>query len=91
MPFQSKDTPKWRITLQFTVNRVYLFFSFSLSQVVNLLYALAIYISYALNAYVPIQMIKEDNMDKHLEDSKWKIGWEYLLRFAFVIGTSKEN
>lgn len=62
---------------------------FSLTQVVNSLYAFAIYISYGLNGFVPIQLVWDTYLIERLKDSRWKIAWEYLLRVMLVGITGK--
>jgi proton-coupled amino acid transporter len=58
-----------------------------LSQAINLLYSLAIFISYGLQGYVPVAIIWNTYVVKRLEGSTHLIAWEYLLRFACVIVT----
>ncbi|GJQ67749.1 hypothetical protein Trydic_g16554 [Trypoxylus dichotomus] len=54
------------------------------TQLVNLLFAFAIYTSHGLNGYVPIQMVWENYLTTVLEESKYKVAWEYLLRVFLV-------
>ncbi|KAK9701361.1 Transmembrane amino acid transporter protein [Popillia japonica] len=55
-----------------------------LTQTVNLLYALAIYISFGLNGLVPINLLWNSYLYKRLEDSSSQLAWEYLLRILLV-------
>lgn len=66
-------------------------FCFSLAQVIILSYSLAIYISYGLQGYVPVQIMWTNYIVKHLEDAnaKKKAFYEYLLRIVCVIVTCK--
>lgn len=67
------------------------FLFYSLAQAINILYSIAIYISYGLQGYVPVQIIFSDYLSKHLEGSNHKLLWEYLLRLACVILTCKSK
>lgn len=58
-----------------------------LAQCINILYSIAIFISFGLQGYVPVQIIWSDYLVKHLEDSNKKMFWEYILRFAIVLLT----
>lgn len=63
------------------------FISFSLTQVVNLLFCSVIFVSFGLNAYVPFKLIWETYLSKQLKSSSCLIAWEYLLRFI-IVGTA---
>lgn len=60
-----------------------------LANAVRGLFCLAIYISYALQCYVPVECIWNNYMVKRLENSNRKIFWEYGLRIALVLITCK--
>ncbi|XP_014243772.1 proton-coupled amino acid transporter-like protein CG1139 [Cimex lectularius] len=57
-----------------------------LAQGVVLAFAIAIYISYALQCYVPVQIIWNTWLKKHIDESK-QLMWEYILRILVVIAT----
>lgn len=62
----------------------------SLSQAVKLIFAFAIFITYALQAYVPVDIIWNTYMKKRIQN--WdKTTMEYLLRIAVVLVTCKYN
>ncbi|GJQ67744.1 hypothetical protein Trydic_g16552 [Trypoxylus dichotomus] len=56
----------------------------ALTQTVNLLYSFAIYISFALNSYVPVKLLWETYLLSLVKDSTYIITWEYLLRLMVV-------
>lgn len=58
-----------------------------LAQSVKLAFAVAIFISYALQCYVPVEIIWNQYLKNHLEDSKNKLLVEYVLRTVLVILT----
>lgn len=59
----------------------------TIAQVINLLYASAIYISYGLQGYVPVTILWNDYVGKNLQENKNKLLFEYLLRFILVVIT----
>lgn len=60
----------------------------SLAQAVKLLFAFAIFISYALQAYVPVDIIWNTYMKRRIQN--WdKATMEYLLRISVVVVTCK--
>ncbi|KAK9739762.1 Transmembrane amino acid transporter protein [Popillia japonica] len=61
----------------------------TLAKCVNILYSLAIFISYGLQGYVPVQIMWETYIVKHLQNSspKMKLLYEYILRIVAVIIT----
>lgn len=54
------------------------------AQITKVLFSIAIYISYALQGYVPIEIIWYNYMKKNYEDSKYKVLYEYLVRLAVL-------
>ncbi|XP_023023592.2 proton-coupled amino acid transporter-like protein acs isoform X1 [Leptinotarsa decemlineata] len=59
----------------------------ALAQAIRILYSIAIFISYGLQGYVPVQIIWTNYMIPRLENSNKKLMWEYILRVACVILT----
>jgi len=59
----------------------------TLAKTVNILYSIAIFISYGLQGYVPVKIMWDTYILKHVENSKYTLGWEYLLRVTAVIIT----
>ncbi|KAF2882621.1 hypothetical protein ILUMI_23547 [Ignelater luminosus] len=57
------------------------------SKLIQGMYAVAIYISYALNGYVPVDIIWNTYVSQEYHDSKYKLLWEYLIRFGIVLLT----
>ncbi|XP_022900132.1 proton-coupled amino acid transporter-like protein CG1139 [Onthophagus taurus] len=55
------------------------------AKAVKLLYSLAIFISYGLQGYVPVQIMWDTYIVKHLENSSHQLLWEYVLRIIAVI------
>lgn len=68
------------VTLNFPAKEV-------LAQAIKILYSIAIYISYGLQGYVPVQIMWNDYIVKRLENSNKKLMWEYVLRLICVIVT----
>ncbi|KAL1517831.1 hypothetical protein ABEB36_001547 [Hypothenemus hampei] len=70
------------ITMNFPINEI-------LAQVIIISYSIAIYISYGLQGYVPVQIMWSNYIAKRLEDAseKKKTFYEYLLRIVCVIIT----
>lgn len=60
-----------------------------LAKSVNILYSIAIFISYGLQGYVPVKILWESYIVKHLEGSDHLLAWEYLLRISSVLVTCK--
>ncbi|XP_044734321.1 proton-coupled amino acid transporter-like protein CG1139 [Chrysoperla carnea] len=58
-----------------------------LAQSVMAMFAVAIYISYGLQAYVPVYILWTTYLEKYLENSNRKVLWEYGLRVLTVIVT----
>lgn len=59
----------------------------SAAKAVNILYALAVFVSYSLQGYVPFEILWESYIRKRVENSKNLVIYEYLLRFSIVIVT----
>ncbi|CAH0546040.1 unnamed protein product [Brassicogethes aeneus] len=78
--WQYGEDIKGSITLNFPPNEI-------LAQTINCMYAVAIFISYGLQGYVPVQILWTNYILPKLENSKHKLGWEYLLRFGCVVLT----
>ncbi|XP_030745998.1 proton-coupled amino acid transporter-like protein CG1139 [Sitophilus oryzae] len=70
------------ITMNFPIKEL-------LAQIIILSYAVAIFISYGLQGYVPVHIIWHDYMVKRLEDAseKKKTFYEYVLRISCVLTT----
>lgn len=65
-------------------------FLYRLAQAVKLIFAFAIFITYALQAYVPVDIIWNTYMKKRIQN--WdKATMEYLLRISVVLVTCKYN
>ncbi|BES98561.1 amino acid transporter [Nesidiocoris tenuis] len=58
-----------------------------LAQSVNVIFALAIFITYALQCYVPVEIIWTTYMKKKYEHSEHKLLYEYVMRICVVIVT----
>lgn len=94
---------KSSITMNFPIAEMYWFLHvfnnfkkiiliyFSLAQVIIISYSIAIYISYGLQGYVPVQIMWSNYIAKRVEDvnEKKKAFYEYLLRIVCVIVTCK--
>lgn len=63
----------------------------ALPQVITILYATAIFMSYALQCYVPIEILWVNHLDGYLKDAEPKKRLQYaiLLRFSLVILSRK--
>lgn len=60
---------------------------FRLAQCVKIAFAIAIFFSYALQAYVPIEIIWKTYLKSKLEHSNKKLLIEYVMRTIIVIVT----
>ncbi|XP_034255798.1 proton-coupled amino acid transporter-like protein CG1139 isoform X2 [Thrips palmi] len=58
-----------------------------LAQICKLIFSLAIFITYALQCYVPLDILWEQRLKRRLEKSNHLLLWEYVFRTAIVIGT----
>lgn len=60
-----------------------------LAQSVKIMFSIAIFITYGLQCYVPVEIIWGTYLKRKLEKSspKKQLFWEYVLRTAIVIGT----
>ncbi|CAG9816183.1 unnamed protein product [Phaedon cochleariae] len=58
-----------------------------LAKVIRIMYSIAIYISYGLQGYVPVQIIWSNYMAKSLDNSSRKSLYEYMLRIGCVVLT----
>ncbi|KAJ8919645.1 hypothetical protein NQ315_006172 [Exocentrus adspersus] len=56
-----------------------------LAQVIKLMYSIAIFISYGLQGYVPVQILWSNYIEKHIQSKP--LFWEYVLRLACVLLT----
>lgn len=61
----------------------------ALTMAVRILYSIAIFISYGLQGYVPVQIMWDTYIVKRLDGSDHLLLWEYLLRVGAVLITSK--
>lgn len=68
---------------------IYTMLCFRLAQSVKLIFAVAIFITYALQCYVPVEIVWNQYLRKYMEDSKSKLLVEYVLRTVIVIITCK--
>ncbi|XP_065161836.1 proton-coupled amino acid transporter-like protein CG1139 isoform X2 [Atheta coriaria] len=59
----------------------------ALAKTVNILYSIAIFISYGLQGYVPVKILWDTYIFKRLENSNHLLVWEYVLRIGAVIVT----
>jgi Transmembrane amino acid transporter protein. len=69
---------------------LYLLYSFfSLAQSVNAIFAVAIFISYGLQCYVPVEIIWSRYLKQHLENATpgKKLLVEYIMRVSVVLVT----
>lgn len=55
----------------------------------KLIFSLAIFITYALQCYVPLDILWEQRLKRRLEKSNHLLLWEYVFRTLIVIGTCK--
>lgn len=58
-----------------------------LSQSVQILFAIAIFITYALQSYVPVEIIWNTYLKEKFEKSKYCLLYEYILRTGLVLVT----
>lgn len=58
-----------------------------LAQSVNIIFAIAIFITYALQCYVPVEIIWNTYMKKRYENSEHRLLVEYIMRTGVVITT----
>ncbi|KAK9891999.1 hypothetical protein WA026_017480 [Henosepilachna vigintioctopunctata] len=68
------------ITLNFPKDEI-------LAKSIRILYSVAIFISYGLQGYVPVEIMWKTYILKHLEGSNRLMLWEYVLRVVSVILT----
>ena len=61
----------------------------SLAHMVNIIFAAAIFITYALQCYVPVDIIWNTYLKKRLDNSNNKLLIEYLMRTGVVMTTCK--
>lgn len=61
----------------------------SIAQSVKIIFALATFISYGLQGYVPVAIIWGTYLSKRFENSNRKLQWELLVRILIVIATCK--
>lgn len=86
------ESDKWDKLLNIFTYWMVTEFSFPcrLAQAVKLIFAFAIFITYALQAYVPVDIIWNTYMKKRIQN--WdKATMEYLLRISVVLITCKSN
>lgn len=65
--------------------------SFRLAQSVKIMFAIAIFITYALQCYVPLEIVWNTYVKDRLVDvsNRRKMLVEYVMRTCIVIGTCK--
>lgn len=56
-----------------------------MAQCIKLMFAIAIFITYALQAYVPVEIIWSTYLDHHIK--KNKLFWEYICRTFVTLVT----
>lgn len=61
----------------------------SVAQSVKIIFAVATFISYGLQGYVPVAIIWGTYLSKKFEHSDKKLHWELLVRILIVIATCK--
>lgn len=66
---------------------ILLFFFFSAAQILKCLFALCIFVSYALQCYVPVEIIWKNYLALKFENSEKKLMWEFVTRIGIVLGT----
>lgn len=64
-------------------------FCFSIAQCVMVIFAVATFISYGLQGYVPVAIIWGTYLSKRFENSERKLQWEILVRVLIVLATCK--
>lgn len=57
------------------------------AKVCKLIFSLAIFITYALQCYVPLDILWEQRLKRRLEKSNHLLLWEYVFRTLIVVGT----
>lgn len=60
-----------------------------MSQSIKIIFAVAIFISYGLQCYVPVEIIWNTYLVQRLENSEKKLLWEFVTRIGVVIATCK--
>ena len=61
----------------------------SAAQVCKVMFSIAIFVTYALQCYVPFDVLWEQRLKNKLEKSSHLLLWEYLFR-ATVVGATCE-
>ena len=82
---------KFQVEMKFQNSKycIKLSFFFSLSQAVQVLFAIAIFITYALQSYVPVEIIWSTYLKEKFEKSRYNLLYEYILRTVLVLVTCK--
>lgn len=65
----------------------YLFLHYSMAQSIKIMFAIAIFITHALQGYVPVDIIWNTYLDQKIQ--KRKIFWEYVCRTIITLSTCK--
>lgn len=60
-----------------------------MSQSIKIMFAVAIFITYALQAYVPVEIIWNTYLDHRIKNRK--ILWEYVCRTVVTLSTCKQH
>jgi len=65
----------------------FIFSIYSMSQSIKIMFAIAIFITYALQAYVPVEIMWNTYLDPRIKNRK--ILWEYVCRTGVTLATCK--
>lgn len=57
------------------------------AQILKCLFAICIFVSYALQCYVPVEIIWKNYLAIKFENSEKKLMWEFVTRIGIVLGT----
>ena len=74
-------------TIFFKVNVIFDFDSYRMAQSIKIMFAIAIFITHALQGYVPVDIIWNTYLDQKIQ--KRKIFWEYVCRTVITLATCK--
>lgn len=61
--------------------------SFSMAQAITVIFAIAIFISYGLQGYVPVEIIWTQYVKKRISDERKHLRYEFLTRVCVVLVT----
>lgn len=71
-------------TLQFRLIEILLLFD-RMAQSIKVMFAIAIFITYALQAYVPVEIAWSTYIDHRVKENK--VFWEYVIRTIVTLAT----